>query len=101
MSSADCFNLDQSKFSSGNGLRYLDPEVRIFNHVVSDISVVLRETALATSDSTELGSPFETKMLRVFSVSTMEITKTIRDRNVESVFRKYNGNNEDHSRPKY
>ena len=37
----------------GNGLRYLDPKDRIFNRVISDISVVLRETTLTISDSIE------------------------------------------------
>ena len=32
------------------GLRYPDPEDRIFNHDISDISDVLRETSFTISD---------------------------------------------------
>ena len=38
-------------------LRYSYPDDRIFNLVISDISVVLRETTLIISDSIETGSP--------------------------------------------
>ena len=37
--------------------RWPDPEDRIFNRVISDISVVLRETTLTISHSIETGSP--------------------------------------------
>ena len=42
-------------------LRYPDPEDRIFNHVISDISVELRETTLTISDSIETGSQSKSK----------------------------------------
>ena len=38
------------------GLRYSDPEDRISKLVISDISVVLRETTLTISDSIETGT---------------------------------------------
>ena len=45
------------------------------NHVISDISVVLREATLTISDSIETGSTDESEMGRVDSLSTMEITE--------------------------
>ena len=53
-------------------------EDQIFNHVISDISLVLRETTLTTSDSIETGSPIETEIVRVVSLSTTEITEITR-----------------------
>ena len=51
-----------------------DPEDRIFNRVIPDISVVLRETTLTISDSIETSSPIESEIVRVFTLSTTEIT---------------------------
>ena len=59
-------------------LKSLDPEDQIFNRVLSDISVPLRQTTLNTSDSMETDSPFETEKVRVVSLSTMEITEITR-----------------------
>ena len=47
-------------------LRYPNPEDRIFSPVISDISVVLRETTLIISDSIETGSPVETELVSAF-----------------------------------
>ena len=44
----------------GKGLKYLDPDDRIFNRIASDISVEQRETTLTISDSIETGSRVET-----------------------------------------
>ena len=57
-------------------LRYLDTED--LNRVISDTPVVPRETTLTYSDSTETGSPVESEIVRVVSVSTMEITDITR-----------------------
>ena len=38
---------------------------RNFNRVISDISIVLRETTLTISDFIETGSPVESKIVRV------------------------------------
>ena len=51
---------------------------RIFDRVISDISVVLRETSLTISNSNESVSPVEFEIVRVVSLSTTEITETIR-----------------------
>ena len=50
---------------------YLDPEDRIFNRVITDISVILRETNLTISDS------IETEIVRVVYLSLTEITEII------------------------
>ena len=52
-----------------------DPEDRIFNRAISDISVVLRETTLTISYSIETGSQVETEKVRVVSLSSTEITE--------------------------
>ena len=57
-----------------HGLRYPYPEDRISDRVISDVSVVLRETTLTFSDPIETGSPI---------------------RNTERDFPHYNGNNRD------
>ena len=44
-------------------LRCTDSEDRIFNHVISDISVVVRETTLTVSDSIETGSPADSEIV--------------------------------------
>ena len=61
-------------------LTYPDPQDRIFNRVISDISVMLRETTLTFSDSigTVSSSPVETGIVRVVSHSTTEITEITR-----------------------
>ena len=56
-------------------LRYPNREDRIFNRVISDISVVLRETTLTISDSIQTGSPVEKEIVRVVSLTTTEITE--------------------------
>ena len=48
-------------------LRYVDPEDRIFNGVISDVSIELRGTTLTTSDSIERGSPVDTEIVSDFS----------------------------------
>ena len=55
------------------GLRYSNPGDRIFNRVISDISVVQRETTLITSDSFDTGSLVESEIGRMVSHSTTEI----------------------------
>ena len=52
--------------------------IGIFKHVISDISVVLRETTTTTSDSFETGTPVETEIVKVVSLSTTEITEITR-----------------------
>ena len=54
--------MSQSKCSlfSLLSVRYPDPEDRISHRVISDISVLLKETTLTISDSIETGSPVET-----------------------------------------
>ena len=56
-------------------LRYLDPEDRIFNRIISDISIELRETTLTISDSNETRSPVETEIVGVVPISTTDITE--------------------------
>ena len=55
-----------------------DPEDRIFNRVISDISIVLTETTLSISDSIETISSVESEMVRVVSSSTTAIVETSR-----------------------
>ena len=52
-------------------LRYPYPDIKIFNRVISDISVVLRETTLTISDSIETNSPDESEIVRVVSLNKM------------------------------
>ena len=59
-------------------VHYYAPEDRIFDHVISDISVVLRETTLSISYSIETGSPAETEIIRMVFLRTTEITKITR-----------------------
>ena len=54
-------------------LWYLYPEDRICDRVISNNSVVLKETTFTISDSTETVSPGESEILRIVSPSTMEI----------------------------
>ena len=61
----------RSTSSKGWQLRYPEPEIRIFNHVIFDISVALRETTLTISDSIKTGSP----VLRTKSVTKKEMNK--------------------------
>ena len=53
-------------------------KIGLFNRVILDISVVLRETTLISSDSIETGSPVETEIVRVVSLSKTEITEITR-----------------------
>ena len=62
-------------------LRYPDLEDRVFNRVISDISVVLGETTLTISDSVETGSPVESEIVRVVSLRTAELTEITRFKN--------------------
>ena len=50
----------------------------VFNRVTSDMSIVLRETILAISDSIETGTPVESEIVRVVSLSTTEISEKAR-----------------------
>ena len=61
-------------------LKHPYPEDRIFDHVISDISVLLRETTLSLSISDSLGtvSQVESEKVRVVSLSTTEITEITR-----------------------
>ena len=56
-------------------LRYSYPEDRIFNRVISDISIVVRETTLTISDSPKTVSPIKSEIVRVVSLSTKKITE--------------------------
>ena len=74
-----CYNLEL--FDKGidisvlsNCFKVSDPEDRTFNHVISDISIVLREATLTISDSIETVSAVESEIMRVVSLSTTEIT---------------------------
>ena len=58
--------------------RYSDLEYRVLNRVISDISVVLGETNLTFSDSIATGSPVESEIVRVISLSTTEMTEITR-----------------------
>ena len=55
-------------------LRYSYPKDQVFNFVILDVSVILRENALIISDSFETGSLVEIKIDRMVSLNTMEIT---------------------------
>ena len=59
-------------------LRHPDSEDRMLNSIISDISIVQRETTLTISDSIETGSNVETEIVRVVSLSTTEITEITR-----------------------
>ena len=85
--SANSFSLEASQIlSSGNELRYHYPEDPIFNCVISDISVVLRETTLTISDSNETGSPVKTQIVRVVSLSITERTKMTQFKKKKKIF---------------
>ena len=45
---------------------------------ISDISIIQWETAGTISDSIEIGSPVESEMVRVVSLSTTEISELTR-----------------------
>ena len=64
--------------SFGKKLKYPNPEDRILNRVISDIFVVLRKTIHTFSDSIETGSPVESEIVRVVSLSPTEITEITR-----------------------
>ena len=61
--------------SFGKELGYTDAKDRIFNRVIWDISIVLRETTLTISDSIETASPVESEIVRLVSIVTTEITR--------------------------
>ena len=48
------------------------PDDRLFNLVISDSSVVLRETTRTISDSIETGSPVKSEIVRVVSLNSVE-----------------------------
>ena len=54
---------------------YPDHEDRIFNRVISHISVVLRETTLTISGSIDTGSAVESEIVRVVFLSATEISE--------------------------
>ena len=54
------------------------PEDKIFNGVISEFTVALRETTFTISHSIETGSPVKTEIERVVSLSTTEISEIIR-----------------------
>ena len=56
-------------------IKVFNPEDWIFNHVILDIYVVLRETTLTISDSNEIGSPVESEIMRVVFLCSTEIPK--------------------------
>ena len=62
----------------GKKLRYTDPEDRIFNRAISDISVVLRDTTLTISGFIETGLPVESGIVTAVSLSTTEISEITR-----------------------
>ena len=74
-------NLFKLKSFTDDKLRYPDPEDRIFNRVISDISVVKREITLTISDTIEIVSPGESEMGTVVSLSTTEISEITRFEN--------------------
>ena len=59
-------------------LKVSNPEERISNRVISDISVVLRETTLTISDSIETVPPVESEIVRVVYLSTTKISEMTR-----------------------
>ena len=60
-------------------LSHQDPEDRIFNRVISDISVVLRETTVTISDSIEPDSAVESEIVSVVVfLNNTEITEITR-----------------------
>ena len=59
-------------------LRYSNSDDRIFNAVILDISVLLRKTTLTISVIIETGSPFQSEIVRVASLSTTEIIEKTR-----------------------
>ena len=65
-------------------LRYRTLKIGFFYHVITDISVVLRETCLTISDSIETGPPIETDIVRVVSLSTTETSEITRFKNRSS-----------------
>ena len=83
--STNAFNLVWSKiWLCGNVLKYLDPEDRIFNYVISDIPVVLRETTLTISDSFDTGSPVKFEIVRVVYLSVTKISEITQLKNRSS-----------------
>ena len=59
-------------------LRYSDPEDRMFDRIIYDVSIVLRETTLTISDSIVTGTPVESEIERVVSLSTTKISEITR-----------------------
>ena len=78
----DCI-VQSKSYHNYETLRYSNPEDWNFNRVISDMSVVLRETILTILDSIETGSPLETETARVVSISTTEITEITRFKNTD------------------
>ena len=63
-------------------LRYSDPEDQIFNPVILDISLALRETTLTISDSIKTGSPVKLELVKMVSFSSKEITEMTQFKNL-------------------
>ena len=55
--------------------RYPELEVRIFNRVISDISVILTDNTLTNLDSIETGSNVESKIVSPSKTEITEITR--------------------------
>ena len=75
------FNLDRCEILMSSNwliLRYPDPEVRLFDRFISDISVVLRENTLTNTDCNKTGSPVESEIVKVVSVIATEISEVTR-----------------------
>ena len=68
-----------------------DYEDRIFNRIISDFSVVPRETTLTISDYIETGSPVEIEIVRAVLLSTTELIEMIGLKNminkIKTIFR--------------
>ena len=68
-----------TSFITSSVSKHSDPGDRVFNCVISDISIVLRETTFTISDSIQTGSsPVDSEIVRVDSLSTMDMTELIR-----------------------
>ena len=50
-------------------------KVFFFHRVIPDISAVQKKTTLTISDCIETDSPFESKVVKLVSLSTVEITE--------------------------
>ena len=69
-----------SEFEHRFYFKVSDPQGWIFSRVISDISIVLRETILTVSSFIETGSSLESDIVRVVSLGKMEVTEIARYR---------------------